>query len=161
VVLVAEAIEKPGNLGTMLRSADATGVTALVVCDPCTDPFNPNVVRASTGALFTVPLAEASPEQTLAWLRENRIRILAATPHASQRYTDADLTGPIAIVVGSEQYGLSRHWLAACDQPVRIPMLGVADSLNVATATALLLYETVRQRLAAGIIPDRIPQPQD
>jgi TrmH family RNA methyltransferase len=159
--LVAEAIEKPGNLGTMLRSADATGVTALIVCDPCTDLFNPNVVRASTGTLFTVPLAEAGPEETVAWLRANQVRILAATPHARQRYTDADLTGPVAIVVGTEQYGLSQRWLEACDLPVRIPMLGVADSLNVATATALFLYEAVRQRLAAGTIPDRGPMAED
>ncbi len=149
--LVAEAIEKPGNLGTMLRSADATGVTGLIVCDPCTDIFNPNVVRASTGTLFTVALAEAGPDETIAWLRQRGIRILAATPHAQVCFTDADLTVPVAIVVGTEQYGLSPGWLEACDLPVRIPMLGTADSLNVATATALLLYEAVRQRRAAGV----------
>ena len=161
LILVAEAIEKPGNLGTMLRTADATGVTALVVCDPCTDIFNPNVVRASTGNLFTVPLAEADPAATRAWLRAGRIRILAATPHARQRFTDVDLTGPVAIVVGTEQYGLSAGWLEACDLRVRIPMLGVADSLNVATATALLLYEAVRQRLAAGLVADHEPQEEE
>jgi TrmH family RNA methyltransferase len=157
LLLIAEAIEKPGNLGTMLRSADATAVTALIVCDSCTDIFNPNVVRASTGTLFTVPLAEADPEETIAWLRTHGIRILAATPHAQTRFTDTDLTAPVAIVVGTEQYGLSARWLEACDLPVRIPMLGKADSLNVATATALLLYEALRQRQAAGLIPDPGP----
>lgn len=157
LLLIAEAIEKPGNLGTMLRTADATGVSALVVCDPGTDLFNPNVVRASTGNLFTVPVIEADPADTIAWLRERHIRILAASPHARQRFTDVDLTGPVAIVVGTEQYGLSGRWMQASDLPVRIPMLGVADSLNVATATALLLYEAVRQRMTAGVIADRNP----
>jgi TrmH family RNA methyltransferase len=157
LLLIAEAIEKPGNLGTMLRSADATGVTGLIVCDSCTDIFNPNVVRASTGTLFSVPLAEADPAATIAWLRTHGIRLLAATPHAEARFTDVDLTGPVAIVVGTEQYGLSARWLEACDLRVRIPMLGRADSLNVATATALLLYEAVRQRLAAGLIADASP----
>ncbi len=161
LLLVAEAIEKPGNLGTMLRSADAAGAAGLIVCDPCTDLFNPNVVRASTGTLFTVPVAEAAPDETLAWLRARGIRILAATPHARRRFTEVDLTGPVALVVGAEQYGLSERWLAACDLPVRIPMLGVADSLNVATATALLLFEAVRQRLAAGVVSDRGPSPED
>jgi RNA methyltransferase, TrmH family len=157
LLLIAEAIEKPGNLGTMLRSADAAAVTGLIVCDSRTDLFNPNVVRASTGTLFTVPLAEAAPEETIAWLRAHGIRILAATPHAQARFTDADLTAPVAIVVGTEQYGLSPRWLEACDLPVRIPMLGIADSLNVATATALLLYEAVRQRLVAGLVADTAP----
>lgn len=158
--LVAEAIEKPGNLGTILRSADATGVTGLILCDPCTDLFNPNVVRASTGNLFTVRVAEATTPETLVWLKNRGIQILAATPHTPLLYTDADLTVPLAIVVGTEQYGLSDHWLANADIRVRIPMLGVADSLNVATATAILLYETVRQRLAAGQLLDKGPLPE-
>lgn len=161
LLLIAEAIEKPGNLGTMLRSADATGVSALILCDPRTDVFNPNVVRASTGNLFTVPVAEADPAETILWLRERHVRLLAASPHARQRFTDVDLTGPVAIVVGTEQFGLSERWVNASDLPVRIPMLGVADSLNVATATALLLYEAVRQRMAAGITADRGPMPED
>ncbi|NLF17039.1 MAG: RNA methyltransferase [Lentisphaerae bacterium] len=161
LLLVAEAIEKPGNLGTMLRSADATGVSALVVCDPCTDIFNPNVVRASTGTLFTVPVVEAGGDEALAWLRDHGIRILAASPHAEARYTEVDLTGPVAVTVGTEQYGLSPRWIEAADLAVRIPMLGVADSLNVATATALILYEAVRQRLAAGSAADRGPMPED
>lgn len=145
-LLVAEAIEKPGNLGTMLRTADAGGVDALVVCNRCTDIFNPNVVRASTGTLFTVSLAETTSAEALDWLRRNRIAVVAATPHTDVFYDQVDLTGPVAVVVGTEQYGLSDDWLAQADLQVRIPMLGVADSLNVAAATTILLYEVVRQR---------------
>ena len=146
LVLVAEAIEKPGNLGTMLRAADATGVDALVLCDPCTDLFNPNVVRASTGALFSVPVIETESTAALAWLKACEIPILAATPHGRDLYTDVDMSGPLAIAVGAEQYGLSNEWLDQADLQVRIPMLGMADSLNVSSATTLLLYEAVRQR---------------
>lgn len=144
--LIAEAVEKPGNLGAMLRTADATGATGVVVCDPCTDVYNPNVVRASTGTLFTQPVVEATSEETIAFLKEQGVRILAATPSGKAVYTDEDMTGPLAIVVGTEATGLSEQWLSECDCQVTIPMLGKADSLNVATATALLLYEAVRQR---------------
>lgn len=146
LLLVAEAIEKPGNLGTILRSADAAGVAAILVCDRCTDIYNPNVVRASIGTLFAVPVVEVTSEQALDWLRARSIRILAATPHADAEYTDVNLRKPTAIVVGSEQYGLSRTWMDRADLKVRIPMLGQADSLNVAAATTILLYEAVRQR---------------
>ncbi|MGE4563968.1 MAG: TrmH family RNA methyltransferase [Victivallaceae bacterium] len=144
--LVAEAIEKPGNLGSILRSADAAGVDGLIVCDKCTDLYNPNVIRASTGALFSVPLAEATSEETFEWLRKHHIRILAATPHTDQLHTDADMTGAVAIAVGREQCGLSDLWMKHSDLPVKIPMLGRIDSLNVATATTILLYEAARQR---------------
>ncbi len=146
LLIVAEAIEKPGNLGSILRSADATGVNAVIVCDRCTDINNPNVVRASTGTLFALPIVEAKSEEALAWLRSRGILILAATPHTDVLYTDADLTQGCAIVVGAEQYGLSDRWMANADVKVRIPMLGQADSLNVANATTILLYEAVRQR---------------
>ena len=145
-VVIGEHIEKPGNLGTMLRTADAAGAHALVVCDRCTDVNNPNVVRASIGTLFTVPLAEASTPETIAWLRRQGIRSVAASPHASKLYTALDMTGPIAIIVGAEQFGLSPEWMAAADEQVRIPMHGQADSLNVAAAATILLYEVVRQR---------------
>ncbi len=145
-LLIAEAIEKPGNLGSILRSADAVGVDGVVVCDRCTDIYNPNVVRASVGTLFTQPVVEAGGGETLVWLREKKIKIVAATPSAKQEFTDVDLTGPVAIAVGTEQVGLSDPWLSACDVQVRIPMLGKADSLNVATAATLLLYEVLRQR---------------
>lgn len=147
-VLVVEAIEKPGNLGTILRSADAAGVDALIVCDPVTDLFNPNVVRASTGVLFSVPVAIASGADVRAWLGRHRIRSVATTPAADDLYTAASLRGALAIIMGSEQYGLSDFWLQAADARVRIPMAGQADSLNVAMATIITLFEAVRQRAA-------------
>jgi TrmH family RNA methyltransferase len=146
LLVIAEAIEKPGNLGTILRSADAAGVNAVIVCDRCTDINNPNVVRASIGTLFSVPVVEASSEETLAWLRAHGIQILAATPHTEFEYDEVDLTRGTALVVGTEQVGLSEKWMNEADLKVRIPMLGQADSLNVAAATTILLYEAVRQR---------------
>ncbi len=146
LLIIAEAIEKPGNLGTILRSADAAGVHGVIVCDGCTDIHNPNVVRASIGTLFTVPVVEAASAATLAWLREKQIAVLAATPHTDHEYTAVDLTRGVAIVVGKEQTGLTAHWMEQADLKVKIPMLGQADSLNVAAATTLLLFEAVRQR---------------
>lgn len=146
LVIVAEAIEKPGNLGTILRSADAAGVHAVIVCDRCTDIYNPNVVRASIGTLFSQPVVEASTEETLAWLSARGMRVVAAMPDAKEVYTEVDLAGPTAIVVGTEQYGLTEAWQRAADVRVRIPMLGQADSLNVASAATILLYEAARQR---------------
>ena len=151
-LVVAEAIEKPGNLGTILRSSDAVGLDGLIVCDRCTDIHNPNVVRASTGTLFTVPVAETKGDETLHWLKQNKIAIVAATPSAEKEFTDVDLTGPIAIAVGTEQLGLSKRWMNEADIQVRIPMCGTADSLNVAMATTLLLYEALRQRRAKTVL---------
>jgi TrmH family RNA methyltransferase len=145
-LLVVEAIEKPGNLGTILRSADAAGCDAVIVCDPVTDLFNPNVVRASTGVLFSVPCFVEDSAAVLTWLRSKGIRTVATTPAATALYSDSDLTGPLAIVMGSEQYGLSEFWLKHADLPVRIPMAGQADSLNVAMAALITLFEAVRQR---------------
>ncbi|MCC6415935.1 MAG: RNA methyltransferase [Opitutaceae bacterium] len=145
-LLVVEAIEKPGNLGTILRSADAAGCDAVIVCDPVTDIFNPNVVRASTGVLFSVPLVVAESREVHAWLKQNGIRTAATTPHTDNSYTQTDLTGPLAVVMGSEQYGLSEFWMKNADALVRIPMAGQADSLNVAMATIITLFEAVRQR---------------
>lgn len=144
--LIAEAIEKPGNLGTLLRSADAAGVDGVIVCDRCTDIYNPNVVRASVGTLFTVPVIEADSKSVLHWLKAQGILVVASTPAAEMEFTVADLSQPVAIAVGTEQVGLSPLWMEAADICVRIPMRGVADSLNVATAATLLLYEVVRQR---------------
>ena len=146
LVVVAEAIEKPGNLGTILRSADAAGVHAVIVCDGCTDIHNPNVVRASIGTLFSVPVVEATSDATLAWLRAQNIVPLATTPHAEREYTEVDLTRGVAIIVGQEQTGLSARWLEHAALRVKIPMRGQADSLNVAAATTILLFEAVRQR---------------
>lgn len=145
-LLVVEAIEKPGNLGTILRSADAAGVHALIVCDPVTDLFNPNVVRASTGVLFSVPVVIAPGAEVRTWLKGRGIRSVATTPAAPALYTDVDLRGPLAIIMGSEQYGLSEPWLQEADERVRIPMAGQADSLNVAMAALITVFEAVRQR---------------
>lgn len=147
-LIAAEAIEKPGNLGTILRSADAAAVDAFVLCDRCTDLHNPNVVRASVGTLFTVPVVEAASLELLAFCKRQGISIVAATPGAERLYTAVDFTVPLLIAVGTEQLGLSPAWLEQADLCVKIPMAGVADSLNVATATTLLLFEVVRQRSA-------------
>lgn len=144
--VVAEAIEKPGNLGTILRSSDAVGADAVIVCDRCTDIHNPNVVRASVGTLFTQPVIEEKGDCVVQWLRQRNVVILAATPEASLEYTKVDLKKPIAVVVGTEQYGLSAKWMEGANYQVKIPMMGSADSLNVAMATSLLLYEVLRQR---------------
>ncbi len=146
LLLVCERIEKPGNLGTMLRSADAAGTDAVLVCDGCTDIHNPNTVRASVGALFTRPVVEAATAEALPWLRARGVQIVAAAPAADRLHTEADLTGPVALVVGAEQYGLTDPWLAGADTRVRIPMCGDCDSLNVAAAATILLFEAVRQR---------------
>ena len=145
-MLVVESIEKPGNLGTMLRTADAAGVAAVVVTDPTTDPFNPNVVRASLGCLFTVSLAIAPTNEAINWLRAAGVRTLATTPDTDTTLWESDMTGAVALVVGSEQYGLSSEWLEGSDERLRIPMEGDADSLNAAMAAGVALFEAVRQR---------------
>lgn len=146
LLLIAEDLEKPGNLGTILRTADATGVDAVIACDHKADLNNPNVIRASIGTLFFMPVAEASTEETLQWLNKRGIQSIAAVPGAAQEYTDVDMRGGTAIVVGAEDEGLTKEWLQAATQTVGIPMLGKNDSLNVSTAAAILLYEAVRQR---------------
>lgn len=147
LVLVCERVEKPGNLGAMLRTADACGVAACVAVDPATDWGNPNVVRASKGTVFTVPVAAAaSDDECLAWTRAQGLRLVAASPAATVDFADADLAGAVAVVVGAEHEGLSDRWLAEADVAVRIPMFGRVNSLNVATSAALLLYEARRRR---------------
>jgi len=146
LILVAEGIEKPGNLGALLRTADGAGADAVVICDPATDLNHPNVIRASIGTLFYLPVAEATSEETAAFLKGKGIRMLAAVPDASAVYTEVDLRGPVAVAVGAEDRGLSAGWKAAADLNVRIPMRGKNDSLNVSVSAALLLYEAVRQR---------------
>lgn len=145
LILVAEALEKPGNLGTMLRTAEGAGADALIVCDQGTDIFNPNVVRASLGTVFWVPIAIASSAEAISWLTRHEVRIVASTPAASVAYNEVDLRGSRALVVGSEHAGLSEAWLEAGEQVV-IPMHGRGDSLNAAASAAVLLYEAVRQR---------------
>ena len=146
LVLVVESVEKPGNLGAMLRTAEAAGAGAVVVADPVTDVFNPNVVRASLGSLFTLPLAVASGRRALAWLRDSGMAVVAACPYADRLHWEADLAGPVALVIGSEQYGLSELWRSAADRQVRIPMSGTVDSLNAGAAAAVVLFEARRQR---------------
>lgn len=146
LIVVAEGVEKPGNLGAILRTADGAGADAVIVADPATDPFNPNVIRASIGAVFTVPVAVAEPSEVLAWLRHRSVRVITARVDAVRLHTDEDLTGGIAIVVGSEADGLSAAWVGPDTIPIRLPMLGRTDSLNVSVATAVLLYEARRQR---------------
>ena len=146
LVVVIESVEKPGNLGAILRTADAAGVDAVISCNPITDLTNPNVVRASKGALFAVPIAEASTTEVLRWLRANHIQLVAATPAATPVYSEIDLRQPVALAVGEEKYGLSETILAAADLSVRIPMRGRVNSLNVSNSAAILLYEAVRQR---------------
>ena len=152
LILVVESIEKPGNLGTMLRTADAAGVDAVIVCEPTTDPFNPNVVRASLGCLFLVPLAISSTPEAIDWLAERGIRTFSATPAAVLPHWRADFRGPSAIAIGSEQYGLTETWLQN-GELIRIPMGGQVDSLNAAMAAGVALFEAVRQRSAAGLDP--------
>ncbi len=146
LVIVAESVEKPGNLGAILRTADAAHVDALLVCDPRVDLWNPNVVRASRGAVFTVPTVEVDSSTALAWLKSNKMRVLAATPSAEVLYTDIDLKQPVAIAVGTEDEGLTDFWMQNADLKVKIPMMGKINSLNVSIATALITYEAVRQR---------------
>ena len=144
--LVAEAIEKPGNLGALLRTADAVGADAVIATDPETDPFSPNVVRASTGAIFSVPLGVADLTATIEWARNHQARIVAADPGAKDLLWECDLTGPIALLVGSEHSGLSGSALNTADTTVRLPMHGSTDSLNVSVSMAVLAYEALRQR---------------
>lgn len=146
LVVVIEGVEKPGNVGALLRSADGAGVDAVVVASPRTDLFNPNAIRASAGTIFSVPLAVAATADVIAWLRAQSIRIVAAQVEAERIYTATDLRGPVAIVLGAEDDGLTSVWAAPDIDAVRLPMLGVADSLNVSVSGAVLLYEARRQR---------------
>lgn len=145
LVLVAVGLEKPGNVGAVLRSADAAGANALVAVGGV-DLYNPQVIRNSTGVVFSLPTFTASEEEALEWLEQHAIPLVATTPHTEQLYWDADLRGAVAIAVGPEHEGLSKAWLEAARQKVRIPMQGSADSLNVSVSAALLLYEAFRQR---------------
>lgn len=150
LIIVVEGVEKPGNLGAILRSADAAGVDGVIVCGKTTDIYNPNVVRASIGTLFTVPVVKTTVPGAINWLKEKGIKTIATTPNAETDYFDADLKGPCAIVMGSEHEGLSDTWLNEADIRVSIPMKGEADSLNLAMSATIMLYEAVRQRGEKG-----------
>lgn len=148
LIVVVERVEKPGNLGAILRSADASGVDAVVVCDPLTDLYNPNLIRSSVGGFFSVPCVACSSEECIAFLKEKGIRILTAQLQDSHVYYDTDMTVGTAIVMGTESTGLTDLWRQAADAHIRIPMLGKIDSLNVSVSAAILMFEAVRQRSA-------------
>ena len=146
LVVVLESLEKPGNLGAVLRTCDGVGVEAVLVCDPKTDVYNPNVIRSSTGVIFSIPVVCAGPSEISSFLRSKKIRICATAPLAQKLYTQADFKGAWALVLGSEDQGLSESWLKLADLTVKIPMNGIADSLNVSISAAIILYEALRQR---------------
>lgn len=146
LIVVLEGVEKPGNLGAVLRSADAAGVDAVVVCDPRTDLFNPNLIRSSIGAVFTVPCVACTSGECIDFLKGRGIRILTAQLQDSRFYYDTDMRGGTAIVMGTEATGLTEQWRRVADAHIKIPMLGRLDSLNVSVSAAILLYEAVRQR---------------
>ncbi|MDR0729128.1 MAG: RNA methyltransferase [Prevotellaceae bacterium] len=146
LVIVMEAVEKPGNLGAILRTADAAAIDAIIVCEPVTDIYNPNVIRSSLGCLFTQQIAVCTSRQALEWLHANGLHVYAAELQASQKYYETNLAIPCAIVVGAEADGLSPFWLRYADTRIKIPMRGRVDSLNVSVTTAILSFEAIRQR---------------
>ena len=150
LLVVVEGLEKPGNLGAILRTCDAAGVTGLLICDGRTDIYNPHVIRSSIGTVFSVKSVSASNEAVLKFLRNQKIKICAACVDAKTVYSEADLTGPLAIVLGSEDQGLSDFWVKASDMKVKIPMSGRGDSLNVSVTAAVIVYEALRQRRGAS-----------
>ena len=146
LIAVLEGVEKPGNVGAVLRTAEAAGLSALVVADGRTDLYNPNAIRASLGTIFTMPVCTATAQETLDWLRGHELAVYAARVDGSVLYTGVDYRPPVAIVLGSEAEGLTDVWTDAEVTPIRLPMLGAADSLNVSAAAAVLFYEALRQR---------------
>jgi RNA methyltransferase, TrmH family len=146
LLLILESIEKPGNLGAILRTADAAGIDAVIICDPHTDFYNPNVIRSSIGCVFTKQVASATSEETITWLRQNEIQILCTYLQASKPYHLVDYNRPTAIVMGTESTGLSDTWVSSADANIIIPMQGKIDSMNVSTAAAVVVFEALRQR---------------
>jgi RNA methyltransferase, TrmH family len=146
LLVIAETLEKPGNLGAIFRTADAAGANAVILCDPQTDLYNPNVIRASQGTVFSVPSAVCTSKEAIGWLKRNKIKIFCATPQAEKIYTEIDFTGPSAIAIGAEHAGLSEEWLDAVHEKIRIPMRGAIDSLNASVSLAVILFEALRQK---------------
>lgn len=146
LIIVLETVEKPGNLGAVMRTADAAGVDAVIIADGRTDLYNPNAIRASVGCIFSVPLFACSSEECIKWLKDNNITIYCTYLKASIDYLDADFRKASAIVMGTEATGISRQWVDAADQNIIIPMNGIADSLNVSVTTAIVTFEAIRQR---------------
>ena len=154
LILVLESVEKPGNLGAVLRTADAAGVDAVIICDPQTDFYNPNVVRSSVGCVFTTALASATSEETISWLKKNEVNIYCTYLKASKEYYKIDFTRASAIVMGTEATGLSDLWVENADANIIIPMAGKIDSMNVSTAAAVVVFESVRQR--TNLLPSKV-----
>ena len=148
LLLVAYGVERPGNLGTILRTACSSGATGLLACDAATDVFHPDTVRGAVGTLFHLPVAGCRTDEALTWLREHGLGIVVATPAGARPFWEADLSRPVALVVGSERHGVSPAWIDAADETIAIPMPGPSDSLNVAVAAGIVLFEAVRQRSA-------------
>jgi RNA methyltransferase, TrmH family len=146
LVIILEAVEKPGNLGAILRSADAAGADAVIIADPRTDIYNPNSIRSSQGTIFTKQIAAAGSAEIADWLKKNKIKIFSTTPDTEHLYTGADFKVPTAIVMGTEDRGLGRFWLDSADEKIKIKMDGRIDSLNVSVSTAIILFEAIRQR---------------
>ncbi|TRZ75236.1 MAG: RNA methyltransferase [Bacteroidetes bacterium] len=146
LILILESIEKPGNLGALLRTADAANLDAVIICDPLTDVYNPNAVRSSLGCIFTVPVVVSSTEKTQKWLRSNRITSYATSLSADLHYHNCDFRGPTAFVMGTESTGLSEEWLSKADHSIKIPMSGRIDSMNVSVSAAIVVFEARRQR---------------
>jgi TrmH family RNA methyltransferase len=149
LLVVAESVERPGNLGTIIRTACSAGATGLVVCDPVTDVFHPETVRGSVGLIFHVPILEMPAKRARRWLRDRGIRVLVLSPGGEHAHWDADYSGAVALVVGSERYGVTQSWLDEADETLHVPMSAPADSLNVAVAAGVVLFEAVRQRASA------------
>ena len=146
LVVVLESVEKPGNVGAILRSADASNVDAVIVCDPQCDLYNPNIIRASVGAFFNVPTVACTSEECIQWLKSHDIQILTAQLQDSHYYYETDMSRATAIVMGTESTGLTDKWRQAANAHIKIPMLGIGDSLNVSVSAAILMFEAVRQR---------------
>lgn len=147
LILIIDGVEKPGNLGAILRTADAAAIDAVICCDLPGDLFNPNTIRASLGTVFTVPIVQCNTAEAQTWLSQNKIVCYCSNLHQAKNYFEMDYTGPSAIVVGTESTGVSQQWIQYAQHQVKIPMLGKIDSMNVSVATAIMLYEAKRQRL--------------
>jgi TrmH family RNA methyltransferase len=146
LIIVLESVEKPGNLGAVLRTADAAGVDAVIICDPRTDVFNPNTIRSSIGCVFSVPVVACTADEAISWLQKKRIKTFATSLEASKNYLDPSYPNATAVVLGTEADGLSKKWTEAADERIIIPMRGIADSLNVSTTAAIVVFEIIRQR---------------
>ena len=146
LIIVLESVEKPGNLGAVLRTADAANADAVIICDPIIDLYNPNVIRSSIGCIFSKQIVIANSQETINWLKSKNISIFSASLTATKFYHETDLKKPSAIIMGTEAYGLSDIWLTQCNEQIKIPMLGKIDSLNVSNATAIIVFEAIRQR---------------